>query len=316
MRAAAAMALLACGCTAPEFGDGHLACAAINHACPDGFYCATDLHCWRNGSGPSAFDLAGADFAGVDFSGADFSSVDFSGADFSSVDLARDLSMTSGDLASNPSRCSLGTYKLCDGFEGASIDATKWQVFMQNGTVSIDTTFAFRGNQSIKFHHDVTPASGGQAETSIANTTILPITTTIYARAWFFMPAPAQPAVANLINFVDQSAGQGASFVDDHGHPGLNDYTPPLAYAASAAQTVATGTWTCLEMAMPQTGTTGTLNIWMNDTPVDVSLTGAQTLPISQLVFGVYYYQPPMLAAEDIWLDEVIVDDKPVSCAD
>ncbi|HZS41194.1 MAG TPA: hypothetical protein VFF06_30400 [Polyangia bacterium] len=293
MRAAAAAALLAAACTAPEFGDGHLECAAAAAACPDGFYCAADQHCWRQGSGPPLADLATL------------------GADLATADLA-----PGGDLASNPSRCALGTFKLCDGFENPVIDGSTWQVHMTNGSVTLDPTFAFRGHSSLKLHHDaVTTSTGGQANAAILESGTFPITGTIYARAYFYFPTAVAPAVAQLINLVD-SSGYGVSYVIDHGHPGLNDYAPPTAYSASAVENVPRGAWTCLQIQVPQTAATGDIHIFVDGTEVDTSLTGAQTPPITQLFFSLYYYQPPMLAAEDVWLDEVIVDDKPISCAD
>jgi hypothetical protein len=62
-----ALALGLPGCFAPKYGNGHLKCAD-GQACPDGYHCATDSTCWKNGSDPSSnedmssFDM-GADMA-------------------------------------------------------------------------------------------------------------------------------------------------------------------------------------------------------------------------------------------------------------
>ncbi|HZS36334.1 MAG TPA: hypothetical protein VFF06_05885 [Polyangia bacterium] len=68
--ALAASTWLAHGCTDPSYEDGNLRCAVSASACPEGFHCAADNTCWRDGHDP---DLASqSDLAGLDFSGADF----------------------------------------------------------------------------------------------------------------------------------------------------------------------------------------------------------------------------------------------------
>jgi hypothetical protein len=46
-----------------DLADGRLLCNHAGKACPDGYHCAADDRCWRNGHEP---DLAGTDLGGVD----------------------------------------------------------------------------------------------------------------------------------------------------------------------------------------------------------------------------------------------------------
>jgi hypothetical protein len=56
-------ALAVAGCFSPKYGNGHLKCAP-SQSCPDGYHCAADDTCWKNGSdpeidmGPAGDDLA------------------------------------------------------------------------------------------------------------------------------------------------------------------------------------------------------------------------------------------------------------------
>jgi hypothetical protein len=44
--------LFGSGCFAPDYHDGHLACALTPAPCPDGYHCAVDRRCWRDGRDP------------------------------------------------------------------------------------------------------------------------------------------------------------------------------------------------------------------------------------------------------------------------
>lgn len=47
------IAVAAGGCFSPSYRDGDLRCAAgSGRACPDGFHCAVDGACWRDGRDP------------------------------------------------------------------------------------------------------------------------------------------------------------------------------------------------------------------------------------------------------------------------
>jgi hypothetical protein len=40
------------GCFAPSYHDGHLHCGGGGGGCPDGYHCAVDATCWRDGNDP------------------------------------------------------------------------------------------------------------------------------------------------------------------------------------------------------------------------------------------------------------------------
>jgi hypothetical protein len=51
--------MLLAGCFSPSYTNGGFLCGA----CPDGYHCALDKTCWKNGEDP---DLAGGDLATFD----------------------------------------------------------------------------------------------------------------------------------------------------------------------------------------------------------------------------------------------------------
>jgi hypothetical protein len=57
--------LLAAGCYSANVPDGKLKCST-DGKCPDGYHCATDQTCWKNGHDPMPAnpDMSGAGLAG------------------------------------------------------------------------------------------------------------------------------------------------------------------------------------------------------------------------------------------------------------
>jgi hypothetical protein len=58
-----ALFVLLAGCYSPNIGNGQLKCSS-DGKCPDGFHCATNKTCWKNGSDPNPSpmpDMAGGD---------------------------------------------------------------------------------------------------------------------------------------------------------------------------------------------------------------------------------------------------------------
>ena len=52
----AGLVLAAVGCFAPKYNNGDLQCQAGSHPCPDGYHCASNNTCWKNGMDPQGLD--------------------------------------------------------------------------------------------------------------------------------------------------------------------------------------------------------------------------------------------------------------------
>jgi hypothetical protein len=93
-------ALALAGCFSPSYHSGGLVCGPGSQPCPDGYHCAVDHFCWKNGEDPAA-DLATADLskppADLSMPTPDLSTPT---ADLSTT--PTDLSPSPGDLATRP----------------------------------------------------------------------------------------------------------------------------------------------------------------------------------------------------------------------
>ena len=45
--------VLAAGCGKLKIGNGQLRCSVADAQCPDGYHCASDRACWKNGQDPT-----------------------------------------------------------------------------------------------------------------------------------------------------------------------------------------------------------------------------------------------------------------------
>ncbi|MGZ3442412.1 MAG: hypothetical protein ACXVDD_22985, partial [Polyangia bacterium] len=196
----ALVAVAAAGCHVPDYGSGHLQCAPSG-ACPSGFYCAADEHCWLNGSGPAG----GGDLSGT-------TPTDFAG-------LILDLAGT--DLAAAPSRCASSLALLCESFEMPLL-VNGWSQTTNNGTAAIDNTRAFRGKSSLR---SSILASGANTSphATISQTKIFPVIGALYARVWVYFPSPLAPQFEQFLNFTDAGT-TGISVATDSGAVTLDDY--------------------------------------------------------------------------------------------
>jgi hypothetical protein len=295
--------LLLFACTKPQYVSGSLHCAATGKACPDDFYCGAGGFCWKNGTGPEmgAPDMSLAPDLGV------------------AVDLAAtlpDLAATLPDLigadGAPPSLCP-GTFKICDGFEGGSLNGRWSQDFMGGGSITLDTSRAYRGSSSLHFHADA-QASAGSTYATLVTFSMLPFTGTAYARAWVYLPADYPGAFNQILNFADASGG-GAAFSTDTGVVVANDYAVPNSYAESATA-IPTGRWVCLAISLAQGSATGAFKLFVDDLEVsDVSFSSAATPNMTHIYLGLDWNNGAAFPATDLWMDELVIHDQPVSCS-
>jgi hypothetical protein len=223
------------------------------------------------------------------------------------------------DLASvatpgGPSRCAGLAVLLCDGFEAATLDR-QWMVDTANGTVALDGTRAYRGAASLHLHVDAS-AMGTDPGALVRESRTFPIAGTAYARAWAYFQSPFPGAFNQMINFVDNQRS-GVSYCIKNDFPILNAYTRPIVFKESSQHRVPVDAWTCLELQLSQTGATGEAHVFVDgDEATDAASDSVVTTTMSGLFLGLDFYANPALPAADAWIDEVIVDDKPIPCSE
>jgi hypothetical protein len=300
LTSACALALVLVACTEPHFTNGGFACATTIPMCPDGFHCALDGRCWSNGQEP---DLAGLDLAGRDFSSPDLATT--------SVDLA------GVDLVGNPSLCAGLNVLLCDGFEGA-LNTTRWIDASSNGSATVDTTRAYRGASSLHLHTNLTATAGARVGGSLNTYQGLPLNGTIYLRMYMFVPSTTPTGFEDFIDFTNDSGSGGVSWSMQNGNWLLNAWNAgPFQQSATM---VPLDQWFCVQLQLAQNGAaTGPVSFAVNNSTVsDLSLNA--TLPNPQpnkfFVGQMWEGNPANLPASDLWIDEIILDNKPISCSE
>jgi hypothetical protein len=214
-----------------------------------------------------------------------------------------------------PVQCVAGMI-VCDSFE-QGLTTVGWNRSTLNGTMDVDTTRAHRGTTSIYAHTNPIPSPSANSPSAIVSSGQgLPITGTLHARAWIYVASPHPTGEFDqVINFADV-AGDGISVGARNGVIAANDYTD-VAYAESGTAQLPLDRWACLQLSIPS-GTAGTTRVYLDGAEVtDVALSKSTTQPApTRIEVGVQWVATVTdWPATDVWFDDVIVDDQPITCA-
>jgi hypothetical protein len=230
------------------------------------------------------------------------------------VDLAApgDLAAPPPDLAPAVSLCP-GTFLLCDGFESGTISSAVWNTVTQNGTITVDSTRAFRGTRSLKASNG---AGGGTAvvfETGTFAAGKAP--SHFFTRAFVLVPSGFAPTPAAI--FAAEQTGSPFHQInvqlDSGGFSSFDTLQPtPGTLGPVSSPAMPKDRWVCLEWEVDVIN--GVVNLWVDGTKEGtLSTTGQQlnsTPAVGELVFGQI-----ASATGDVWLDEIAVDSTRVTCA-
>jgi hypothetical protein len=219
-----------------------------------------------------------------------------------------------GGDAGAPVSCTAGML-ICDSFE-QGLATIGWNRGSLNGAIEADTTRAYRGTTSIHVHTNPIAGTSTNPRAIMYSGQGLPITGTLHARAWIYVQGPHAPGEFDqLINFAD-IGGDGISLGTRNGVIAANDYTD-IAYAESATAQLPIDRWACMQLSIPS-GTTGTTRVYLDGTEVtDVALPKAIVQPEpTRIELGVQWVGTvSSWPATDVWFDELIIDDQPITCA-
>jgi hypothetical protein len=222
-----------------------------------------------------------------------------------------------GDLSGPVTRCpSLGA-QLCDGFEGPVIDPGHWTRIEHGGSLAIDSTRAYRGLQSLAVTADAVTSGDVQAEITESET--FP-SADIFMRAFVYLP-DTTPATAIRLMTPYQVAPpyDGVSL---SARPTSGGFAPRVFDGVTGVTldtmmaSFPTGQWVCLELEVAQ-GNPGQVHVWVDDVEYgDLASTAdtSTTPPFGVLSFGLLH--PAGGVAHTLWIDEVAVDNKRISCSD
>jgi hypothetical protein len=212
--------------------------------------------------------------------------------------------------------CAATTNRVCDGFEAGSFDPM-WTLDTDRGTITIDNTRAYRGSSSVHVRIDPITSAVTNPRATLLGPAGLQTTVTgiIYFRVWMYIASPlTQNPFNQMINAADQN-GQGISMGARNGVLAANDYTDG-SYAESATA-VPLDRWACLQLEIPS-NTTGTTRIFLDGIELtDAALPKSTAQPPPDHVYlglewvGTLSSQP----TADAWMDEIVIDTQPTTCA-
>ncbi|HUS29574.1 MAG TPA: hypothetical protein VMZ53_13770 [Kofleriaceae bacterium] len=211
-----------------------------------------------------------------------------------------------------------GTFgsRACDGFEQGAIDPM-WTLDTSAGSITRDTTRAFRGSASVHVHIDQITVTTTNPRATLFGPAGLNATVTgmIYFRVWMYVASPLATNLFNqMINAANMS-GQGMSLGTRNGVFANNNYTD-VNYSESATP-FPLDRWMCLQYEMPS-NTTGTARMFVDGAELtDAALVKTTPQPPPTHVYlGLEWVgNPSSMPAADAWLDEIIVDTNPTTCA-
>ncbi|HEY7371089.1 MAG TPA: hypothetical protein VIF57_02850 [Polyangia bacterium] len=218
---------------------------------------------------------------------------------------------------SGPTRCD-STLPLCESFENG-LDTNLWKTTKAgDATITVDDVHAARGTKAL---HVTTAAGGGSNFAYIKEMKTFPATNNVlYGRmfVWFedalttdghfSLAEGAGTGTPAVIRFGGQFKAFGVG--TDGGDSG--DWTD-----SDRTKLVPTQTWICAEFEFD--GPNNTFHVWWDDMERPMLTSGASkhamfTMPaFTSLWFGWWMYN--IAEPQEIWIDEIAVDYKPIGCA-
>jgi hypothetical protein len=208
-----------------------------------------------------------------------------------------------------------GVRLICDGFESATIGGA-WNSAQINGSVTIDSVHVHRGTRAFHAHTNA-GASGDTRKAEVSDNTSLPMSSTpriLYARTWAFFPSPHNAAYNQFITFAN---GAGGFALGDQNLEVVTNHFNSTDFAESATQALPLDRWACFQFEIP-TDQTGTMRGFVDGVEVAdlaVPISPAEAT-MTQVFIGIDWNLDRTVPATDVWFDDVIVDDAPISCAD
>lgn len=223
-----------------------------------------------------------------------------------------------GDAPPDAAPACLPSYRLCDGFEGASFDPA-WSIDIG---VTLDTTVAHRGASSAHVQSTALAVNTGGYFNLLETKSLAFGDPTLYVRAYVRMSA--LPAGSNGWELMVAEQVGGTVYGDyvfvKNAHFTL--YTQFSGQATNEATSPPLDTWQCLLWSVTRATTnTGAMTLAGDPAPISLSnVTTDGTSPqVTRMAYGIGFAgtnvttaQPPI----DLWIDDLIVSPTPVTCAD
>jgi hypothetical protein len=219
------------------------------------------------------------------------------------------------DASDGPTAACIDSHQLCDDFEAPTIRSFWTQ---QDPGTSVDRTMAHRGLASLHVHSDAL-AVGTTAYTTIQQTDTLALgDRTFHVRAWVRLGSlPSNPM--ELIDATQPGTDNvDALFVLEDTMAVYSQFADITRVNTAPAPV---GTWFCVLWTVTRDpGTAGSISLAGDVPPAQLSNVQTDGVPpIESLGLGIGFAGTQLMVAQpamDIWLDDVIIDNAPLTCAE
>jgi hypothetical protein len=222
-----------------------------------------------------------------------------------------------GDGTSDGDAC---TRQLCDGFESPTL-APIWDTTgAAPGSVTIDTSVAHTGASSVRFSIASLPAPNtGQRSYITEYTTLALGSPTVHVRA--FVRLSALPAAGNnaemMIATEHVSDNENSIFLMAASTTLYNQWSDS---SSSNGTPAPTNTWFCVLWRVTRATTmTGSMEMGGDIPPRTMMNIQTEGPTLTSLTFGLTLFamlQPTPQPAFDMWLDDLLIDDAPLTCSE
>jgi hypothetical protein len=222
----------------------------------------------------------------------------------------------STDMAGAVSGCPTAGVAFCDGFESGAIDSHWNSTVNVNGTVTVDSTRAYRGSYSLHIHNNALAAKA-TADVELNEGLTFP-SNHFFIRAYVWVPSAFTNVEADFIlaeQDVPPYSGVTLALIN-----GMFKTDNMIANLTKTSSTMAPrDQWVCLEWEV-QLGSSGYTALQVNGTTV-AALSGTQNLQVSPAInaigMALVTTAPPSssVPARDLWFDEVMIDSSAIGCA-
>ena len=212
-----------------------------------------------------------------------------------------------------PSRCDTAGVQLCESFENG-LSASIWTTNQSgDATAVVDTMQAARGSKAL---HVKTTAGNGHAYVTEKMTFPAPANT-LYARMFVYLGDPLTTNGHFSLAEGDGTGSSGARFGGQNKFLGVGTDGASGDWTDKDNKLIPAQTWMCFELEL--NGATNDFHGWWDDVERTALHRGAMqhsgfVMPqLNALWFGWYMYNAT--EPQDLWIDEIAIDSKPIGCA-
>ena len=211
-------------------------------------------------------------------------------------------------------------FGVCDSFEAGALDTTLWS----GNRITVDSTHVHRGMYAAHVKNPALAVGQGMISQLGEDATFTggTIPTTFYVRAWLYLPT--LPAPNNHLELISVES-QAASSLGDYTFTYSNNsalYTQEDQQSQLTGVAPPTNMWFCIVMRITRSTTAGSLALTSDVLPatsLNNVITEDNANPLHDVHIGLGYAGTNVVTAQpamDAWVDDVIVDPNPLTCAD